>query len=321
MFALSEIFSIPIDSIPGLYSIFHDFLGTAGLGKTTLAGSIAEKTKAAFANRDGRQSGYCVTEKQNRRKTMDLTFETKCWQNDYKLMLMTDHLQRMIANCNVKFADRQLIINNVNDQDIVLAASEALKRTGTIDHVYIAEEYSEKALDYFGLERDSFKGGYYYSISELTGIFLCKTKYLLHFSSDSYIPSKYKKSHWIEDAIKIMEKNPDIVVANPTWNFKWGEAEKESASKTDDGKFFVGQGFSDQCYLINTQIFKDKIYNYKHPASERYPKYGGELFEKRVDSFMRVQGKKRITSTEVSYRSRNIRKYQYYLEKSGIVRI
>ena len=33
--------------------------------------------------------------------------------------------------------------------------------------------------------------------------------------------------------------------------------------------------------------FKAPIYNEANPVSERYPKYGGETFEKRVDSWIR----------------------------------
>ena len=115
-------------------------------------------------------------------------------------------------------------------------------------------------------------------------------------------------------AIEIMERNPDIIVANPTWNYKWNEAKAESQSELDD--FYVGYGFSDQCYLINTEVFKQKIYNYHHLDSERYPEYGGELFEKRVDSYMRCHNKYRITHKSISYVSKNITKWQVFPEKT-----
>ena len=82
----------------------------------------------------------------------------------------------------------------------------------------------------------------------------------------------------------------------------------------------MGQGFSDQCYLINTDVFKNKIYNFTHPDSERYPKYGGELFEKKCDAFMRTNNKYRITSTTTGYVSNNIKKSQYLVEKLGLKR-
>jgi hypothetical protein len=245
----------------------------------------------------------------------DLTFETKCWENDWRLMTCTNHLMRMIENCNVNFKEKKLYINNVDNFNKVKNYAKKLCKKKIIDSVLDVNDYSQLVLKEFNIDRSSFEGGYYYSIQELVGIYLCKTKYLLHFSSDSYIPSSEKESLWISQAIEIMEKNDDIIVANPTWNYKYSEAELESTGIINN--FFLGQGFSDQCYLINVEKFKGAVYNYKHIDSERYPKYGGELFEKRVDAFMRVNDYKRITSMNTSYISKNITKFQILKEKIG----
>ncbi len=65
--------------------------------------------------------------------------------------------------------------------------------------------------------------------------------------------------------------------------YAYNQAKKEAISEIDD--FFVGYGFSDQCYLIKSEVFKKQVYNETNIASNQYPEYGGELFEKRVDSF------------------------------------
>ena len=104
---------------------------------------------------------------------------------------------------------------------------------------------------------------------------------------------------WITPAIDIFKLRNDIIVANPTWNFKYDEAKNESFDEIGD--FYLGYGFSDQCFLIKTETFKHKIYNETHIDSQRYPSYGGELFEKRVDSFMRNHKLRRLTSKKVSY--------------------
>ena len=251
----------------------------------------------------------------------EVTFETKCWEKDYKLMLCTDHLSRMIENCNYQFAHKQLIVNNVNDEDKVALLVSDLKEKGVIDSVWYSSKMSDIVLDKYEIDKNSFEGGYYYSIAELVGIYNCKTKYLLHFSSDSYIPKRFSNSNWIKEAIEIMENNPEIIVANPTWNYKYDEARNESDKVLNDGKFYLAKGFSDQCYLINTEVFKNPIYNFKHPYLERYPKYGGNLFEKRVDSYMRTNDKNRIICCDISYVSKNIKWYNYFLEKYGIKKI
>ena len=249
-----------------------------------------------------------------------VTFETKCWEKDYKLMSETDHLSRMIKNCNFEFNRKNLFINNVDDENVVLSKTDRLKKDSVIDNVFIVNDFVDDALKEFEISKDSLGKGYYYSVAELVSIYLCETKYLLHFSSDSYLPNKYKDSNWIKESIDIMEKNPDIIVANPTWNYKFNEAKSESIEKYNDD-YYISQGFSDQCYLINVEEFKNKIYNYKHPKSERYPKYGGGLFEKRVDAFMRCNKKYRLVSNKVSYVSKNITAIQIFLERIGLKKI
>jgi hypothetical protein len=96
-----------------------------------------------------------------------------------------------------------------------------------------------------------------------------------------------------------MENDPTIIVANPVWNFGYDEA-KEIAFKEDED-WYYGYGFSDQCYLINPINFNKPIYNEHNPASGRYPDYGGESFEKRVDSYMRNNKLGRITNKYISY--------------------
>jgi hypothetical protein len=61
-------------------------------------------------------------------------------------------------------------------------------------------------------------------------------------------------------------------------------------------------------YLVRTVDFRVLIYEEINDASERYPKYGGELFEKRVDSWMRNHGNIRATSKQASYLHQNFTK-------------
>ncbi|WP_224997323.1 hypothetical protein [Cesiribacter sp. SM1] len=113
-------------------------------------------------------------------------------------------------------------------------------------------------------------------------------------------------ANWIQQALEKLEKHEDVVVANPTWNSKFEQAKEESHDETSN--FYIGYGFSDQCYLVQTDLFKKGIYNTRHEDSERYPSYGGELFEKRVDSFMRNNNLKRITHKQAYYRHHNFPK-------------
>ena len=230
-----------------------------------------------------------------------ITFETKCYENDWEYLLKTDRLKRAVDKCHYPFDRVVLYINNVRDPKRVAQYAEKLVLSGVISEFVLVSDYAEEVLDFFDCDIDGFKGGYYYSIAELVGIYLCKTDYLLHFSSDTIMVNN---EEWIGSAVERMENDPRILVANPTWNDKFHRA-KEVAVAEDDA-FYIGNGFSDQCYLIPPARFRAPIYNEKEKAfGKDFPKYAGEHFEKRVDAYMRNHGYLRITSKKASYRHRN----------------
>ncbi|MGD0488867.1 MAG: hypothetical protein ABSB94_16965 [Syntrophorhabdales bacterium] len=234
------------------------------------------------------------------RKTT-VTFETKCYENDWEYLLKADRLKKTVALCRYPFDRVVLHINNVKNPDKVARYASRLLLSGVISEFVQVSDYAREALDSFDCDPESFRGGYYYSIAEMTAIYLCKTDYLLHFSSDTIMANR---EEWIGSAIRKMEENPEILVANPTWNNKFHRAREESVA--EDGAFYIGHGFSDQCYLIAPARFRSPIYNEKHAVTQRnFPPHGGESFEKRIDAYMRNHDYLRITSKRASYRHRN----------------
>ncbi|WP_129688001.1 hypothetical protein [Gottfriedia acidiceleris] len=230
----------------------------------------------------------------------EVTFETKCYEKDWEILLKTDRIEKMIEFNLFHFKEKILYINNVQDVREVSRHADKLVARDVLSSYVIVDDYSKEALNYFEVTKESFKGGYYYSISELVSIYLCNTEYLLHFSSDSILEKPF---NWIDLSILKLQDDERIKVANPVWNGNIFEAKQESID--EDENFYIGYGFSDQCYLIRTNDFKNKIYNEKNPISERYPIYGGELFEKRVDAWMRNNHFKRITFKHGSYIHQN----------------
>ena len=233
-----------------------------------------------------------------------VTFETKCYENDWDLLLKTKRLEKMISYCNYAFDKKILFINNVNDLNKVKHHADQCIKKGIIDEYYVVDEFANEALSFFGIEKDSFKGGYYYSIAELTGIYLSKTDYLLNFSSDSIM--RKNSANWVHEAIKLMEKDENLFVANPLWNNNFDGAKNRSLY--EDDQFFYGYGFSDQCYLIKTADFRRQIYSEYNNASNRYPEHGSESFEKKVDSYMRNHSLLRLTNKDCTYFHNNFPK-------------
>jgi hypothetical protein len=231
-----------------------------------------------------------------------VTFETKVWQADWQALLLTHRIERMIGRCNYSFARRVLHINNVDDTGPVIAAAERLISRGVLTEFVIVADHARAALDFFQVTKESFGRGYVYSIAELVGLYLATTDFQLHFAGDTMLEPG---GNWIGAAIGRMEADRRIKVANPVWNGRTAEARAESTQ--EDEQFFIGQGFSDQCYLVRTEDFRAPIFGEDHPASARYPAFADNLFERRVDAWMRNHDLLRITAKNASYRHRNIR--------------
>ena len=233
---------------------------------------------------------------------MTISFETKVWEKDWELILKTSRLERLIEKCNHDFEDKILLINNVTNPSKVFKEAERLVKSGVITEYINVADHAKKTLEYFNLSKESLGLGYYYSISELVSLYLSRTEYLLHFSGDTVIHKKTPKN-WLATSLKILESDPKIKVVNLPWD-KFGiKMIEEKISETPE--YWNSIGFSDQMYLVRTEDFKREIYSYHHPYSDRYPKYGGELFEKRVDSWLRVNDFYRATLKNGLYLHRN----------------
>ena len=229
---------------------------------------------------------------------MKISFETKVWEKDWEFILKTSRIQKILDKCNYNFDRRILLINNVDNYGMVANYADRLVKIGVLTEYIDVSEHADKALEYFELSKESLGLGYYYSIAELVSLYLSDTKYLLHFSSDSII-SKETPSDWIEWAIEILESNSQVKVVNLGWDKTGIKMREEAISETD--LYLNSFGFSDQMYLVRTKDFKGKIYNFHHPDSDRYPQYGGDLFEKRVDSWLRIHNFYRATLKEGCY--------------------
>ncbi|HLE57929.1 MAG TPA: hypothetical protein VJB15_12655 [Rhodothermia bacterium] len=230
-----------------------------------------------------------------------VTIETKCWENDWELVLKTDRIQRVVESCAFDFARKTLVINNVRSPRKVCAQAERLVKSGVLSDFHLVADHEDEALDFFELTKAALGAGYVYSIAELVGIYLCSTQFLLHFSGDSM---PMRAAGWIDAALQRFGTDPRVKVANLTWNKRYAEAKSEAFAEDDD--FYIGYGFSDQMYLVRTADFRSAaVYHEKHDMSARYPEYGGELFEKRTDSWMRNHQFVRLTYKHGSYEHRN----------------
>jgi hypothetical protein len=232
-----------------------------------------------------------------------VSFFTNCYENDWERVLIENRLETMIKRCNYDFFERVLIINNVKDRTKVEQyAIEAVSKN-IIDTYYFSEDHSEKILSAFSITRDSFVldfyDGYWYSMGPLSAVYFCKGKYLLYFTCDCMMEPKATSSPWIGESIKALQKDRSIFVANPFWNDNIVESRHDNFK--EEHNFIHVSAFSDQCFLVENNRLYGDIYNTYHYASEKYPVYAGNLFEKRVYSYMCNNRFTRITRNDVYY--------------------
>src|SRR5271157_2456147 len=159
-----------------------------------------------------------------------VTFETKCYEADWEYLLKTGRLKKALSLCHYPFDQTMLLINNVSDPAKVGKYAERLVHAGVLSSFVFVADHADRALNSFECSRESFEKGYYYSISELVAIHLCRTDYLLHFSSDSMMASE---EDWIGGALAKMETDERVIVANPVWNGKFYAAERESVESDE----------------------------------------------------------------------------------------
>jgi hypothetical protein len=215
--------------------------------------------------------------------TPTVILETKCWEHDWRHILESEWLRLLGERNAYPFSEKILMINNVRKPSVVSKHAERAIQRGWLTKYIIVEEHAAEALDFFSVSRESLGVGYRYSIAELVSLFLCRSDFLLHYAGDCM---PVAPSDWVSRAVRLMSQDSRIKVCHLIPGVDYGNAKKNSTEQTDDFSIGVG-GFSDQCYLVRAKEFRGRIYNESHPASTCYPNYGGELFEKRVFSWLR----------------------------------
>lgn len=223
-----------------------------------------------------------------------MTFETKCWEEDWQRLLAPGVLAERIGRLARPFDERVLFVNNVRDPKQVSRIADRLVSQEVLTKYYFVSDVIDEALDRFRLRPSDLGDGYWYSSAELSGLHLCDTRALLHFSSDTAMAHVHD---WVTPGLDRLDKRVSVVC--PVWNGRLLEARVESTSQV--GPYLLGAGFSDQCYLVMKEPWLTANFSLDHPHGERYPSYGGPLFERRADAWLRHSGLVRAVDTRATY--------------------
>ncbi len=224
-----------------------------------------------------------------------VAFATTVWEKDWRpILLGPSYLKvQQIENHCFDFAEKILIINNVDNLDEVIKAARKKIDEGVITSFHIA---NEEVLSFFDLKRSDFRPDpgihsdwvYYNALGPLAALYYANTDYLLYLTGDVYLP---KRVDWIPKTIRRMEKSEKLKVANLVWNENYNEAKKESY-KQEWNFFLAKEGFSDQMFLVKRSDFVKPLYNEIHKTSGHFPR--GDVFEKRAYSAMKYRGWERL---------------------------
>lgn len=214
----------------------------------------------------------------------------------------------MIGNHLYPFADRILVINNVSDRKEVESVAKRHVEEGTLTRYVVAEDYAEEAFFFFGLKRGDFRSDgtvnadwiYYNALGPLIAIYQLQTDFLLYHTGDVWLETPVQ---WIDRSIALMKKRDHIQVANLIWNNQIKEVKKESYRKSWNF-YYAKDGFSDQQFLVRRDTFRKPIYGEIREDSHHFPR--GDVFEKRVFSFLKNQNFERIICRRGSYIHENI---------------
>jgi len=225
-----------------------------------------------------------------------------CFERDYRKVLSPGFMAEKASQFRYPFSRVVVSINNVLDHAHAKGMAEAAVKRREIDAYLEVERLLPMALSTCGLKARDLGVVRHYIDFALVAVVSAQPGYLLYCCAEVEMAEPFD---WITPAIDVFRKNRDILVANPLWESDPSGVERESLRR--DGCHFVGRGFSDQCFLVDAERLAKPVYRYKHPTGDRYPMSDlGDIFEKRVDAYMRNEGLLRLTDPRASYIHRGV---------------
>ena len=218
-----------------------------------------------------------------------------CFERSYRKVLAPGFFHRIAADNARGFACRTVVINNVDDRAMATALAEARVADGEIDRYAFVADHLDEALRRTGLTREELAPIPYFTDFAIVAVTLDGPDFMLMWDADVRLREPVD---WVTPALELMERDPRIMAANPNWPVdNLGEFTLQDA-----GDFAIGQGFTDQAFLVRRSEMAQPIYTQRCVALRRYPlSYVGAIFEARVDAHMRHAGRLRATYRHATY--------------------
>jgi hypothetical protein len=220
-----------------------------------------------------------------------------CFERDYRQVLGVGFMKAKAGQFQFPFARVIVTLNNITDAAAAVTLAKAAVERGEIDEYIEVALALPQALKKCGLDLRDLGLVRHYTDFALVAVTHAAPGYLLYCCAQVDLVTPFD---WVSDAVATMESDPRILVANPCWASDHEGAQRESVCR--DGHYWFGKGFSDQCFLADAGRLAAPIYRYKHEAGGRYPMSDlGDIFEKRLDAYMRHHNLLRISDSRVFY--------------------
>jgi hypothetical protein len=221
-----------------------------------------------------------------------------CFERDYRQVLAPGFMQAKASQFQFPFRKVVVTLNNITDSDFAISlAREAVARGEIHEFIQVAEALPE-ALERCGLTLRELGVVRHYIDFALVAVTRAAPDYLLYCCAEVDLVSPFD---WVSEAVAKLEANRSLLVANPSWASDPEGAQREAFRRDVD--HWIGSGFSDQCFLADATRLAAPIYRFKHEAGGRYPMSDlGDIFEKRIDAYMRCHKLLRASDTRVFYR-------------------
>ena len=228
---------------------------------------------------------------------MEVTASTKCWEGDYRHVLTSAGIDRLLNRLG-PVSRRQVVLNRIQDRAGAERLADGLVADGAIDAWRWAEELWPEVAAALEIPTRWFGPAWPYSIPELCELHLARTSLLVHQAGDvGYVGGP----DWLTRAAPVLDEHPDVAVvaASPR---SGSDPEPGVGGPLPDG-WVKSRGFSDQFFLVRpAQLLHSDVVRSHHPDVSRFPKIGGGLtFEARVAAWLQSTGHWRWVDTQNFY--------------------
>ncbi|MGE3164266.1 MAG: hypothetical protein AB7O52_05135 [Planctomycetota bacterium] len=219
-----------------------------------------------------------------------------CFERTYRDVLRPGFFSDLASQHEFPFAQRHALLNNIDDLPEAVDHAQALVDRGEIDQFFLVAEHLPRALMHTRLTPASLGRVPHYSDCALVAVTIASdSPWIVYWDAEARLLTPFD---WIRPSVSLMERDPRVLVANPSWEPDTVDRE----TWEEQPPFALGYGFSDQVFLARRADFAAPIYDERCLPALRYPlSHIAQVFEARVDGYMRRHRRLRATHRLAHY--------------------